>query len=258
VQVLFPAMPWENGLRQEDVPLPEAIARDFTTAGIDGVNGDTMKGIPKTYLDAANAQNHALALEPELPMPLEDVQWNTLGWGYWDYPAVPVVDRYKWLDSRHLTHVCDRWSKEHTSNLQAAFLNGDGFESWENIWGIWNGLTPRDAEVLRRVATVERGLAAYLVSPDWEPHVPTLQAGVYASMFPTSEGTVWLLVNRSGEDLSNEQLAVAAPPNAVFYDIWHGTTLGALTSGGNGDAAFQYRQGWFRRRVDAPRFVAAG
>jgi iron(II)-dependent oxidoreductase len=238
VQVLFPMMPWENGLRQEDVPLAEAVARDFKTAGIDGVNGDTMNGIPKQFLDAASAQGHLLAFEPELAMPLEDVQWDPLGWGYWTHPAVPVLDRYKWLEPRHLTHVCDRWSKDHTDDLQAAFLNGDGFESWENIWGIWNGLTPHDTEALRRIATVERGLADYLTSPDWEPHVATLQPGVYASMFPTSDGTVWLLVNRSGADLTNAQIAVSAPPNAVFYDIWHGTILGPLTSGATATLSF--------------------
>ena len=56
--------------------------------------------------------------------------------------------------------------------MQHAFFNGIGFESWENIWGIWNGLTPRDAEAVRRVATIERAVAPFLASPDWEPFYP--------------------------------------------------------------------------------------
>ena len=70
--------------------------------------------------------------------------------------------------------------------LQSAFFNGVGYESWENVWGIWNELTPRDAEALRRIAMIERAVADLLVSPDWQPHFPTLQAGggVYASRFP--------------------------------------------------------------------------
>jgi formylglycine-generating enzyme required for sulfatase activity len=225
VRVLFPMMPWEAGTRQEGVTLAQAVARDFAEAGIDGVNGDTMRGIPKEFLDACQARNHLLVFEPELEIPLEDVQWDVLGWGYWPYPPEPVVDTYKWLESRHRTHVCDRWAKDHTHNLQAAFFNGDGFESWENVWGIWNGITPRDAEALRRVATVERGLADFLVSPDWEPHVLTLQPGVYASMFPTKDGTVWLVINTSDQDLDGDQLAVEAKPGAVFYDVWHGVKL---------------------------------
>ena len=86
-----------------------------------------------------------------------------------------MVDKYKWLEPRHMVNISDRWKRDKTDNLQFAFFNGVGWESWENIWGIWNGITPRDAEATRRVATMERAVAPFLVSPDWEPfdtHVP--------------------------------------------------------------------------------------
>ena len=95
-----------------------------------------------------------------------------MSWGYWDYGRVPVVSRYKWLEGRHMVNVCERWAHDRTDGLQSAFFNGAGYESWENVWGIWNQLTPRDAEALRRVALVERATAYYLASPGWEPHVP--------------------------------------------------------------------------------------
>ena len=66
-------------------------------------------------------------------------------------------------------NISDRWKRDKTDNLQFAFFNGVGWESWENIWGIWNGITPRDAEATRRVATIERGVAPFLVSKEWEP-----------------------------------------------------------------------------------------
>jgi len=184
-----------------------------------------MHGIPRPFLDACQSQNHLLGFEPEVGMTPEEVQWDVLGWGYWAYPPVPLVDALKWLEPRHRTHVCDRWARNHINDLQAAFFNGDGFESWENIWGIWNGLTPRDAEALRRVATVERGLAPFLISADWEPHVMTLQPGVYASKFPTPDGTVWLVINHSAQNLDGPELAVDAPPGSAFYDVWHGARM---------------------------------
>jgi hypothetical protein len=35
-----------------------------------------------------------------------------------------------------------RWAQNRTDDIQAAFFNGIGFESWENVWGSWNGITP--------------------------------------------------------------------------------------------------------------------
>lgn len=99
---------------------------------------------------------------------------------------IPAVDRWKWLDSRRLTNICERWSKDHTNALQHALFNGIGFESWENVWGTWNGITPRDAEQIRRVGALLRFLGGrgYLQSPGWIPHdVTRAPGGNTASVF---------------------------------------------------------------------------
>ena len=108
-----------------------------------------------------------------------------------------MVDRYKWLETRHMVNISDRWNPDKTDDLQFAFFNGIGWESWENIWGIWNGITPRDAEATRRVAAIERAVAPFLVSPEWEPLFPMHNYGVYASRWPLENKTVWTIVNRN-------------------------------------------------------------
>jgi len=45
-------------------------------------------------------------------------------------------------------------------NLQFAFFNGIGWESWRNL-GYLDGITPRDAEAARRVRTIERAVARF-------------------------------------------------------------------------------------------------
>ncbi len=121
---------------------------------------------------------------PKAALPTKPWHWNNMTWGYWKYHLVPMVSRYKWIEPRHMVNVCDRWNRDKTDDLQSAFFNGVGYESWENIWGIWNQITPRDAEALRRIAKIERAFASLLISPDWEPHTPTLRQGVFASKFP--------------------------------------------------------------------------
>ena len=185
VRVLFPNMPWDVGSRPEPRGVPETLAALMKEVGADGVNGDTYGGVPRSFRTASDAIGHPLVFEPEgYPESDEMLNWDSMTWGYWKYPFIPMVSRGKWLEPRHMVNVCDRWNKDKTDNLQAAFFNGVGYETWENIWGIWNGITERDAEAIRRVAKIERRFAKYLVSPGWEPHTPTVAYGVFASKFP--------------------------------------------------------------------------
>eukprot|EP01045_Picozoa_sp_COSAG04_P021344 COSAG04_NODE_2286_length_4387_cov_1.480392_5_plen_84_part_00 len=47
---------------------------------------------------------------------------------------VPLVAAYKSLDTRHLTHLSERWTTDRTDGLHHFFFNGIGYESWESIW----------------------------------------------------------------------------------------------------------------------------
>ena len=61
---------------------------------------------------------------------------QVFGWGYWDWgESIPPVDLLKWLEPRFLTQACNRWMVDKTAMLQLAFFNGDGVETWQNIWG---------------------------------------------------------------------------------------------------------------------------
>lgn len=226
VKVLFPVMPWDRGTRDEGRPLWEATAELMKAVGADGLNGDTCFGLPEAYRKASDTAGHPLALEPEPGVGgLEQLRYNTLSWGYWEYPLVPMVSKYKWLAPGHMVNVCDRWARDHSDHLQAAFFNGVGFESWENIWGIWNQLTARDAEALRRVATLERAMADLLASPAWEPHTPTLQTGVFASRFDGKRESLWTMVNRSTINISGPQLQVPRQAGMRYFDLYHGVEL---------------------------------
>jgi hypothetical protein len=71
--------------------------------------------------------------------------------------------------------------------------------------GIWNGITPRDAEATRRGATIEPAFAPFFVSGGWQPMVPTLRYGVYASRCPHGEQTLFKAVNRNEYDVDGDQ-----------------------------------------------------
>jgi iron(II)-dependent oxidoreductase len=223
VRVLFPAMPWDTGTRDPGVSHAAATAQLMADIGADGVNGDTFGGVPRTYRTASDATGHPVAFEPEgAPQSDEGLIWNSMNWAYWKFPFAPLAAKAKWIEPRHMEHVSDRWARDKTDDLQYAFFNGIGYVSWENVWGIWNGITPRGAETLRRVAKIERFFADALGSPDWEPFYPTLQHGVFSSLFPGKRGRLWTVINRNEYQVRGAQFEAAG---LQYIDVWHGVPL---------------------------------
>ncbi len=225
VRVLFPMMMWDQGTRDPGEPWPQAIAELMADLGADGINGDTQDGVPVAFSAAADKVGHPLAFEPEQDPSDEALAWNLMTWGQYNFPFVPMVDKYKWLEPRHMVNISDRWNRDKTNDLQFAFFNGVGWESWENIWGIWNGITPRDAEATRRVATIERDVAPFLISKDWEPLAPMLRYGIFASRWPLQQQTLWTIVNRNEYDVDGQQIALPAEEGMRYFDLYHGAEL---------------------------------
>jgi len=239
VRLLFPMMMWDEGTRQPEKPWPDAIAALMKEIDADGINGDTQDGVPLGFSIAAEKIGHPLAFEPEVSPSDEALNWNVMTWGQYSFPFIPMVDRFKWLETRHMVNISDRWNVDKTSDLQFAFFNGEGWESWENVWGIWIGITPRDAEATRRVAMIERGVAPFLVSPDWEPLYPMHNFGVYASRWPLGGDTVWTIVNRAGYTISGRQMEVTVAPGMRFFDLYHGVELKPEMNGQTGVLSFE-------------------
>ena len=237
VKMLWPNKPWDLGTRYEPAGRPglsDTDAKVYATllkqTDGDGLNGDTMDSFSKEFYAESARLGHPIALEPENGVEDEALDWSTINWGYWSYPKAPVVDRFKFVtEGRFLTNVYNRWAKDKTNDLQSAWFNGDGYEGWENVWGVWNGITHYDGEAICRVGTMLRyfGKEGFLASPDWEPYAREVwQADVYSSKFPLKERgqSVWTIVNRKNSYswFSCTQLRlVLGTQLRLLLRVWH-------------------------------------
>ena len=254
VRVLFPVMLWDEGTHDPGVPEAQALSEELAAVGADGVNGDTMIAVPRSFRVASDKTGHPLAFEPEHLTQDEALAYNNMMWAQ-AVPQQPVqqqgparrylgvagpeyVDKYKWLEPRHMTNISDRWQRDKNGDLQYAFFNGVGMETWENIWSIWNGLTPRDAETVRRIAKLERHFASDLPNPQWEPHTPMLRFEVYASKWPTKDHTLWTIINRNEYDVTGEQMSVPVAAGMRYFDLWHGVELKPELNGDRATLSF--------------------
>jgi gamma-glutamyl hercynylcysteine S-oxide synthase len=240
VRVFLPTMPWDNGTRESGQSDWQAIAELVKAVGADGINGDTYNGVPRAFFDACDALGRPVVLQPESTISAEEqLIWNVQSWGKKaPNEVIPPVAKFKWLEPRHMINYENRWGRDRNHDLQYIFFNGIGYNAWENVWGIWNQLTPRDAESLRRIATIERQFASAMVSMDWRPYERTLQAGVFASRFPVDTFTLWTLVNRQEYAVAGEQIAVPHRDGARYYDAWNGVPLQPRLDGGR--AIFEF------------------
>ena len=256
VRVFLPTMPWDHGTRPHDRTDWEAMADIVAAIGADGINGDTYNGVPRAFFDACAARGRYVVLEPESTISAEEhLIYNVNSWGKKaPNEPVPPVAKFKWLEPRHMIHYENRWGRDRRHDLQYCFFNGVGYNAWENVWGLWNGFTPRDAAALKRIAAIYRAFPAAFVSMAWRPYARTRQAGVFASQFPVADFTVWTLVNRHESALEGEQIAVAHVEDMRYFDLWNGEELEPrFTGGGAGDSTGSPRPAAVDRDAHAVR-----
>ena len=260
---------WDHKGRPGDQTKMAELIRD---TGGDGFNGDCMSQIPESFFTAARQiAGKPIAMEGEAGLgALNSLNWQTLGWcegcnadepNSIDDLDIPDVDRVKWITgSRSMSHWSDRyagspesrdqfgglfsplWSSNMSegvskiSEIQTCWFNTVGFETFENVWGTWNGITERDGEALRRVGLLLRyfGRRGFFTSPDWIPHtleVLQMQQGIFGSAWssPSGEEVIYTLVNRNMGARSGAQLLprsqLATESGMQFYDCYRGAEL---------------------------------
>jgi len=203
--------PWDVGTRRgaDDVTELASVVREL---GADGVFLDTLKKAEPELVARLEEARPGIALEGESKLPVERIEDHSSSWAQFfaDSP-VPGVLRAHWYERRHMQHHVRRWHRDHSEELQSAWLNGVGVMVWEVVFGVWVGWSRRDAATVRRLVTVQRAARDLLLEGDWTPLAPLSAeaeaAGVYASRWSRDGVTLWTLANRGETDYAGPVLA---------------------------------------------------
>ncbi|TMW55761.1 hypothetical protein Poli38472_010643 [Pythium oligandrum] len=244
IRVIIPYNPWDTATRDETgledtvrMYLADVITLEKLTEalGVDGFNGDTMYGVPKSFYNCSRP----LVATPEGGVPSAYLSHNPASWGYYfGFANFPPVARAKFLEPRHMVQICARWSLDRFVDLQTAFFNGVGYVVWENVWGIWNAMTERESEATKRAFHVLRAFNAFTTSSEWRPYAyRSVKDQVFASVFPhpTSQHQ-WLftIINAADDTRTLELPLPSDTPNATVFrvfDVFRGRELGSFTPG---------------------------
>jgi hypothetical protein len=85
--------------------------------------------------------------------------------------------------------------------------------------------------MLRRMSAMERTLAPFLISQDWEPFFPMYNSGVFSSRWPSGDKTIWTIVNRNEYNITGYQMELPFQEGMRYYDLYHGRELTPVKNG---------------------------
>ncbi len=227
VRVFIDYNPWDTGTRRAQHADPEELAAIVGELGVDGVFLDTMKEGDARLIDALLQATPPQVLEGESRVPNQRIQDHQLSWAQWfSDSAAPGVMRAHWFERRHMMHSTRRWNRDHSDELQSAWMNGTGLLVWDAVFGVWVGWNERDKATLRRMLRVQRAYGDLLVDGEWSPLLgateAALAAGIYVSRFAADGVTLWTVVNRGDADWTGDPLAEPAAAGARRHDVTGG------------------------------------
>lgn len=193
IRIFVDYNPWDTGTRPvEHTTELAAVVREL---GADGVFLDTMK--------EANSELIASlpVLEGESRVPNQRIEDHLLSWAQWFADSeAPGVMRAHWYERRHMMHSTRRWNRDHSNELQSAFMNGTGILVWDDVFGVWVGWNKRDASTLRSMLRIQRALSEVFVDGEWTPLSSAPVPGVYVSTWQRGGVTLFTAVNRGTSD----------------------------------------------------------
>nr|WP_304608839.1 SUMF1/EgtB/PvdO family nonheme iron enzyme [Glycomyces amatae] len=222
--------PWDTGTRRTGRTDAEELAALVTELGADGVFLDTLKEGDANLTRALAAATPPQVLEGESRVPNQRVEDHLLSWAQWFADSeAPGVQRAHWYERRHMMHSIRRWNRDHSGELQSAWMNGTGILVWDAVFGVWVGWNRRDEATLRRMLRVQRAAHEILAAGEWSPlegaTPEAVQAGIYVSRWTRGDATLWTVVNRGALDWVGDPLAAALPAGGRRHDVTAGSAV---------------------------------
>ncbi|WP_051393195.1 SUMF1/EgtB/PvdO family nonheme iron enzyme [Glycomyces arizonensis] len=232
--------PWDTGTRRPERDDADELAALVQEYNADGVFLDTLKEGDARLTQALTETDPPQVLEGESRVPNQRIEDHLLSWAQWFADSeAPGVQRAHWYERRHMMHSIRRWNRDHSGELQSAWMNGTGVLVWDAVFGVWVGWNRRDEATLRRMLRVQRAAHEILVAGEWSPlegaTPEAIAAGVYVSRWTKNDATLWTVVNRAEGDWTGDPLAAPLQEGARRYDVTAGTAdPAAVTVPGRG------------------------
>jgi len=238
VKVFITYNPWDLDTRRPDQHDNMELARIVSEINADGIYLDTWKSscgvisifsADKFMREAVADLGLDVAFSTEIHPEFKDlIGYNALtcSWGQeiapFNYTDLSVV---KWMMPQHKQHYIKRMNKDRSRELTHAWINGQGIQGWENIFGTMNPWNATDRRTLRKMNVIWQSFGRLYASENWLPLLPLENNKGLMSVWSVGGQRIINVVNTAENEIATISLNEELGDSLFYYDLWSGAEL---------------------------------
>ena len=241
VKVFITYNPWDLDTRRSEFSDNKELAIVIDKIDADGVFLDTWNSgvgstsvftVEKYLRETLREYGKELALTTELLPDFKDMVGpeallSTWGQGTFPYHYTDL-SLQKWIMPTHKQYYIQRMAKDKKQILSHAWINGQGIQLWDNVFGRMNPWNAKDRKALRKMNTIWKTYGDIYLTDDWKPFYPGGNPEMVSSIWQAENTTITNLVNvtETGMPYTRE---VKPAAGYKYYDLWTGNELKPFT-----------------------------
>ncbi len=243
VKVFITYNPWDLDTRRPGNHDFVELANVIDESGSDGIYLDTWncsRGVisvfeaEKSIRDEVTRLGKTVAFATEIHPGLKDLYGTDALTSSWGQEIEPFnytdLSHIKWLMPEHKQHYINRMAKDRKPLLAHAWINGQGMQLWENIFGTMNLWSAGHRKTLRRMNAIWNTCGSLYLTDDWKPFLPTSGKGIVASQWTVGNQVITHFVDTIK---SENSIRFEVPGKAMkYYDLWNGKELRTIEAKG--------------------------
>lgn len=236
VKVFITYNPWDLDTHRPKNNDFIELANAINESGADGIYLDTWKSskgvisifeVENSIRDEVKKLGKSIAFATEILPDLKDLYGTdalTSSWGQEIHPFnYTDLSHQKWLMPEHKQHYIKRMAKERKPLLAHAWINGQGIQLWENIFGTMNLWSAHHRKILRKMNAIWQQFGNMYLTDDWNPFIPLQKVEIVASQWILGNNTITNFVD-TVKSKNSVQFEVGNK-EAKYYDLWNGQEL---------------------------------
>lgn len=244
VKVFITYNPWDLDTRRPENNDFKELAKIIDQTGADGIFLDTWKSA-KGSISIFDVQTslrqeiakylRTVAFSSEILPEFKDLAGSdaiTCSWGQEIDPYhYTDLSHQKWLMATHKQHYIKRMTKDRKPILAHAWINGQGIQLWENIFGTMNLWNATHRQWLRKMNTIWKMYGKVYLTEDRKPFIPLENTNVLASKWLDDGNIITNFVDTAG-NVTTVRIEVVANDYMKYFDLWNGEELQSFEEDG--------------------------